>query len=119
MATLSSTDEYVQFTDDTEAYGTVLGNEGTAYSADAFAFDMAGNTPDGRFVTFDLTVNGVEKEVWESHFSIQVHAPNINQLAIVIDDATGNMNGILDTGDVIDGMGAEAAASAMASMSAS
>ncbi|MBU2625794.1 MAG: hypothetical protein KKG33_09565 [candidate division Zixibacteria bacterium] len=99
VATLSTGDGYVTMIDDTEAYGTVLGNEGTAYSADAFAFDIAGNTPDGRFITFDLTVSGVEKLIWESHFSIQVHAPNINQLSITIDDATGNMNGILDPGE--------------------
>jgi hypothetical protein len=99
IATLITADGNVLLTDDTESYGDIPGNDGTAYSADAFSFDISSDAPDGHVITFDLDVTGTAKDLWESHFNMTVHAPVITHLAITIDDATGNGNGILDPGE--------------------
>jgi hypothetical protein len=98
-ATLSTVDSYVTINDNTEAYGTILGNDGTGYAADAFDFDVDGNTPDGHKVSFDVTVTGDARETWESGFSVTVHAPVLEYISMDINDATGNGNGILDPGE--------------------
>ncbi len=102
-ATLSSTDAYVTITDATESYGTVAGDNGTAYSATAFAFDAASNTPDGHVVKFDLTVTGTAKETWVSSFNIPVHSPAVEYVSMSIDDSQGgNGNGKLDPGETVE-----------------
>ncbi|MFH1688361.1 MAG: C25 family cysteine peptidase [bacterium] len=61
-ATITTIDSFVTITDGTEAYGTILGDNGTGYSASGFAFDVAGNIPDGHRITFDLEVTGTARE---------------------------------------------------------
>jgi hypothetical protein len=102
IATLITEDEFVMITDDTESYGTVLGGNGTGYVTDGFAFDVAGNIPDGHRIYFDLEMNGVERETWTSTFSMVAHAPSLEVLSIVINDDTGDNNGILDPGETAD-----------------
>ncbi|RKX17237.1 MAG: hypothetical protein DRP26_07305, partial [Candidatus Zixiibacteriota bacterium] len=46
-ATLSTADSFVTVTENYESYGTIPGDYGTVYIPDAFAFDVAGTTPDG------------------------------------------------------------------------
>ncbi len=102
-ATIATTDTYVTITDDTEAYGTVLGDFGTVNIVDAFAFDVSPNVPDGHTVAFDLSVTGTARDTWEGTFYIPVHAPTIGFVSVTIDDgATGNGNGILDPGETAD-----------------
>ncbi|MCB2229082.1 hypothetical protein KQH82_00060 [bacterium] len=101
-ATISSTDQYVTITDNTEAYGTVAGDNGTGYVADGFAFSVSGDTPDGHFITFDLEVSGTARETWTGTFRVQVHAPVVNFVSVAINDAGGNANGILDPGETAD-----------------
>ncbi|HER00598.1 MAG TPA: hypothetical protein ENO22_14770 [candidate division Zixibacteria bacterium] len=98
-AALSTTDSYITLTDNTEAYGTIYGNDGTGYAADAFNFDVDGNTPDGHKVSFDVTVTGDARETWMSAFNVTVHAPVLQYVTLDINDATGNGNGILDPGE--------------------
>ncbi len=97
--TISTADPYVTITDDTEVYGTVLGNDGTNYIADAFAFDVSSSTPDGHKVSFDVTVTGDQRITWESNFSINVHAPVLSFVSVDVNDNSGNGNGILDPGE--------------------
>jgi len=101
-ATLSPTETDVTMTDDTEYYGTITGGDGTGYSADAFAFDVSANTPDGQVVHFDVLVTGNDRLEWESSFNMTVHAPVVDLLSVSIDDASGNGNGILDPGETAD-----------------
>ncbi len=102
VATLSSEDLNITITDDTENYGTIVGNFGNVTVADAFAFNVNPLTPDGHKVTFTLTVTGTEKDVWESAFTITVHAPNVVYVSFAVSDPTGNNNGMIDPGETAD-----------------
>ncbi len=101
-ADLSTTDGYITITDGTELFGDILGDNGTGYVSDAFAFDVAANIPDGHMVTFNLSMTDTNDSTWSSSFSVQAHAPTLSYLAVTVDDATGNNNGVFDPGETVD-----------------
>jgi hypothetical protein len=102
-ATLSTPDvNYITLTDDSEAFGTILGDNGTAYVADAIAFTVDPTTPDGQKITFDVTVTGDQRITWNSAFNVTIHAPVVNYVSVSVNDATGNGNGILDAGETAE-----------------
>ncbi len=98
--TLSSADEYVTLTDDTESYGTVAAGA-TVAVADGFAWEVADNLPDLHNVTFEVTATD-GSDNWTSNFSITGHAPVLEAGEITIDDSGGNDNGQLDPGETIN-----------------
>lgn len=103
QATLSSLDIYADITDNTEYYGTIEGDFGISYIADAFAFDVDPATPDGHRINFILTVTGQERDtMWTSEFSVTSHAPDLGYVSVVVDDASGDGNGIFDPGETVD-----------------
>ncbi len=99
---ISSTDPYVTITDNTEAFGTVLANGGTANVASAYSIDVSSDAPDGHYLEFDLEVTGTTRETWNGSFRVQVHAPVISYLTVSIADPSGNANGKLDPGETAD-----------------
>ncbi|MEW5797305.1 MAG: dockerin type I domain-containing protein, partial [Candidatus Zixiibacteriota bacterium] len=100
-ATLTTSDAYITITDGTESFGNIPGDFGTMNIADAFGFDVAGSTPDGHIVSFDLAVTGsdIRDTTWTSAFTVTVHAPTVAYVSVSIDDAAGNGNGSLDPGE--------------------
>jgi hypothetical protein len=101
-ATISTENEFITITDNTESYGTI-GAESTVNMEDAFAFDVANNIPDGSLIKINVSaVDGSGKEVWESSFSLIAHAAELNFNTFTIDDATGNGNGKIDPGENVD-----------------
>jgi hypothetical protein len=104
-ATLSTEDPYVTITDDYEEYGAIQGNFGTLNIPDAFSFDVAGDTPDEHSIQFLLAVNdSLLDSTWISHFTVPVHSPAVSFVSVLVDDASGDGDGILDpaeTGELI------------------
>ncbi len=98
-ATLSSSDTFVTITDNTEDYGDIAGGA-SANMENAFAFDIAGNTPDQHAVSFMVEAAG--QDTWSSSFAVVVNAPDLAMLNFTINDATGNNNGLLDPGETAD-----------------
>ncbi len=99
-AVLASTDPYITITDDNETYGIIPGNYGTSMITDAFAFNVAGNTPDNHLVNFDLAVTGSAKDTtWTSGISLVVHSPTVAFVSSMITEIDGNNNGTLDPGE--------------------
>ncbi len=101
VATLSTDDEYVTITDDSETYGDIAGDFNSVNIEGAFSFDVSNQVPDGHTIRFELTVTGVAADTWTSYFSIQAHAPVIELAEIAIDDAAGNGNGIIEAGETV------------------
>ncbi len=99
---LSTTDTFVTVTDDYAAFGTVDGNDGTSYVADAYGFKVASSAPDQHKIRFDLSVTGTDRDTWEGSFNVTVHAPVLNLVSVTIQDYSGNNNGILDPGETAD-----------------
>ncbi|MBD3402672.1 hypothetical protein GF420_07235 [candidate division GN15 bacterium] len=100
-ATITTTDPYITLNDGSEAYGTVLGDNGTAYVADGFGFSVDADCPDDHKITFDIEVTGTARDTWTGSFRVTVHAPVIGFVALGIDD-TGNSNGIIDPGETAE-----------------
>ncbi len=101
-ATLSSTDPYAVIIDDSETFGDIEGDNGIVFIADAYAFDAAIDVPDGHNISFELEITGTALEIWTSHFTIPVHAPNLSFTGVSIDDEAGNGNGIMEAGETVN-----------------
>ncbi len=101
-AVLTTSDPYIMLTDDTESFGDIVGNNGTAYSSNAFAFDVAGTIPDGHQIEFIVTMTDVNDSSWSSTFKHTAHAPAVEFLAFMIDDGDGNGNGVCDPGETVN-----------------
>ncbi|MCD4746205.1 MAG: T9SS type A sorting domain-containing protein [Bacteroidales bacterium] len=100
IVTLSTNDNYITITDNTENYGNIPGG-GTVSVENAFAFDVASNIPDNHIINFDLEI--VADDTWNSNFSITVFAPELTIGNLTINDVSnGNGNGILDPGEIAD-----------------
>jgi hypothetical protein len=102
QAVLSTEDSYITITDASEFFGTIEGDNGTVYIPSAFGFDVAPSTPDNHNITFTATMTDVNDSVWASSFTLTCHAPVMEYVAVEIDDASGNNNGVLDPGETAE-----------------
>jgi len=101
VVTLSTTDPYITFTDNTEPYGDIDPEE-IVEVTDGFAFDVANDIPDGHYVLVEVEASGDGDDIWNSSFSIEGHAPVLELGEITISDPTGNNNGKIDPGETVD-----------------
>ena len=99
--TLSTTDEYVTLTDNNETYGTIAVGESVTID-NGFSFDVAADIPDEHLVVLEVTADDGSKEIWNSSIAIKGHAPVLEFIDFVIDDASGNGNGKVDPGETAD-----------------
>ena len=97
--TISSTDPYVTITDNTENFGTIEAGASVLIS-EAFAFEVAGDVPEGHSIVFDVVAVG--GETWESVCSIMAYSALLDYGTFEVDDSSGNNNGILDPGETAD-----------------
>ena len=100
IITLSSEDEYISFTDDTEDYGSIAGGA-TSEITDGFAYNVNNDIPDEFDVSFEVSATD-GSEIWISHFSIEAHAPIIEFVDFIIEDPAGNNNGKIDPGETVN-----------------
>ena len=98
---ISTDDEYISLSDDTEDYGTISAGA-TSSMPNGFAWDVANNIPDLHDVMFTIeSTNGTD--VWTSTMNITGHAPLLSNGAMTIDDIEqGNGNGSLDPGETVN-----------------
>ncbi len=93
--TVSSDNEYIKITDDTEVFGNINSGESTNIN-NAFAFEVAKNTPNNYY--FDiLTHITSDHNSWERIIKLKAIAPTIEHTLITINN---NDNGILNIGEV-------------------
>ena len=98
VVTISTTDEFITITDNTENYGTVAANGGLITMPNGFALSVANNVEDEHVATILVSAtNGTA--TWESNIALTLYAPVLGLDNVVIDDATGNGNGRLDPGE--------------------
>ena len=99
IVTLSTEDEYITITDNIENYGTV--NAGATVSVtNGFEIDVDGLIPDQHNVIIELNATD-GSDTWISYFSLNLNAPVIDIGEMLIDDSSGNNNGILDPGESV------------------
>ncbi|PLX15647.1 MAG: hypothetical protein C0599_16440 [Salinivirgaceae bacterium] len=99
--TISTSDEYVTITDDTETFGAVAAGT-TVEIPDAFAFDVAEMIPDQHVVVFDVVITGADKTyTWNSAITVTLNAPELEMMSMEVMNDTDD-NGRLDPGETAD-----------------
>jgi hypothetical protein len=102
-AVLTSTDSYITITDNSEIYGAIPGEFGILNIADAFAFTVAGNTPDNHKIDFVLEVTGTGKDTtWTSNISLTAHSPAVGYVSLLFNELSGNGNNNFDPGETAE-----------------
>ncbi len=101
-AELSSEDEYVTITDNTQAYGSIAANDSVMQTG-AFQFAVADYVPDMHIVQFNMNIQEDVRESWGATFSVTLFAPVMTIGSLWVNDMTGgNGNYRLDPGETID-----------------
>ncbi len=99
VITLSTDDEYITLIDETENYGTV--NAGAIVSViNGFELDVDEYVPDQHNVIIELNATD-GTDTWTSYFSLILNAPVLEIGEMLIDDSSGNDNGVLDPGESV------------------
>ncbi|MFC2086409.1 C25 family cysteine peptidase [Bacteroidota bacterium] len=100
--TVSTDDEYVTLTDDSEVWGDIAA-DGTVSVNAAFTFSISDMIGDQHVVSFSVSANdNSAEEPWNSSFSCSVNAPVLSLTDISINDEEGgNNNGRLDAGEMV------------------
>lgn len=100
--TISSTDCYVNITDNTQGFGDIAAGA-TGTQNNAFAFTVSNSVPDQHKVLFVANVSDGSGNNWGFNFKLTMNAPELAAGTMVINDnATGNGNGRLDPGETVD-----------------
>ncbi len=99
MVTISTTDEYITITDDSEAYGIVDPDQIISIT-NGFEFQVEDLVPDGHVAIITVVANDGTNE-WTSQISGPLHAPVLEFVAVEVNDASGNNNGKLDPGETV------------------
>lgn len=97
-AVITTDDTNVTITDDTEIYGDFAVNQLITIE-DAFSLDIAEFIPDQHVVDFTLEATSSTDETWTSNFQMVLNAPELAAENMLVNDSTGNNNGILDPGE--------------------
>lgn len=101
VAVLSTTDSYVNITDNTESWGSM--NAGTQQMIVAsYEYQVANNIPDQHVIQFTLAISDSDGNNWSGNINVTANAPMIEVLDLTIQDGvTGNGNGRLDAGETV------------------
>lgn len=94
--TISTEDEYVTLTDDTETMATFDPGEIIVFE-NAFAFDVSLEVPNNHDMIFATAIDA-EADTYESHIYLKAYAPELQFAGVIFDD--GN-NGYLEPGETV------------------
>ncbi|MGN0032674.1 MAG: C25 family cysteine peptidase [Candidatus Limimorpha sp.] len=98
IATLSTTSPYINIQTSECVLGSVS-NGGTANGQ--FDLSVSNETPDGEYADFSITcTDGVNS--WSKDFSLMLLAPVFRTFDISFEEISGDMNGYITPGDVVE-----------------
>ena len=99
-ADISTANSFISIMDNT-AYFNDIPSLQTVTVTDEYAFDVATDISDGELVAFEVQATD-GNAVWNSIFPIRAHAPLMEYISYILDDASGNGNGELDPGETAE-----------------
>ncbi len=100
MVTIATTDAYLNITDNSEDYGTITASQQKVIP-NGFEADVSADVPDGFVINVSVTASDGAREEWTDSFTITAHAPALTVSSSLVDDATGNNNGVMDAGETV------------------
>ncbi len=99
IATVSTSQSYVQFSQDSQTYGDIdIGAQ--VWSAGSYVFSVVQDCPDRTGVTIEVSATD-GSETWVSYVSIMVNSPVLYLASFQISEVSGNGNGQADAGETI------------------
>ncbi|PKP50911.1 MAG: hypothetical protein CVT92_14030 [Bacteroidetes bacterium HGW-Bacteroidetes-1] len=102
-ATLAGADSYVTLTSAPVQSFDAIANGGTTTVNNAFTFSIADLVPNQHLASFTLSITD-GSDTWVSNLRLTIQAPvlEISEEVVVVDNQTGNGDGILDPGETAD-----------------
>ncbi len=97
-ATISTNDAYTSIIQNTAFFGDIPAGQSLTIT-DAYQFEVSQDIPDQHSIVFLLTASNAGKENWNSYFNLTANAPALDFAQYIVNDASGNGNGILDPGE--------------------
>ena len=97
---VTSPSPYITMTDSLEPYPSIA-PDATGSVTNGFAFKVSDTIPDNIMVRFNIKVSNPDTS-WNSHFSVESHAPGLRIIGMSIHDQNGNNNGRFDPGETDD-----------------
>lgn len=97
--TLSTSDPYITFTDNTHYYGNISAGQ-IIQATNGFALTAANDLPDEHEVLINVVATS-GTTTWNSNLVITCKAPVLGMGTITILDPTGNNNGRMDPGETV------------------
>ncbi len=98
-AVLSSTDPYVTMVSDTSSY-TPIAQETTGANIYPFRFTVSNTCPDQHIIPFTISIS-TETNNWLRTFNVQVEKSSLTYYSYLINDTSGNNNGVADPGETV------------------
>ncbi len=95
IATISSSDPYINITDNTQNWGTISSNNSSTQTA-AYAFTTTGFVPDQHIAAINMAIQDNNSNTWSSAFNIKISAPELSIGNFSINDSLGNHNHMFD-----------------------
>lgn len=101
-AIISTTNPEITLIDNTEFFGTIAAGA-TVTMENSYEITASESLPDGEMVMFDLNAtSAAADETWVSGFTVIGHAPVLEFESMIVEDSSGNGNGMLDPGETAD-----------------
>lgn len=97
---VTSPSPYITMTDSLKSYPSVAPGA-TGSVTNGFTLKVSDTIPDNIMVRFNVKVSNTDTS-WNSHFTVESHAPALKVIGMAIHDGSGNNNGRFDPGETDD-----------------
>ena len=97
---VTSPSPYITMTDSLQPYPDIAAGANASVT-NGFTFKVSDTIPDNIMVRFNVNVSDADTS-WNSHFSVESHAPGLRIIGMSIHDQNGNNNGRFDPGETDD-----------------
>ncbi|MBS4015602.1 MAG: hypothetical protein KGZ86_04105, partial [Candidatus Latescibacteria bacterium] len=98
---LRTVDNNIVITDSFKNLGNIGAND-SAYTSDGFNFSVAANCTNNYRLQFSLTIKDAHDSTWVSNITINVRQCILEYVSVLVDDAMGNNNGIINRGETVN-----------------
>ncbi|MCK4311256.1 MAG: hypothetical protein KAW88_00800, partial [Candidatus Cloacimonetes bacterium] len=97
-ATISTENEFIAITDNTEDYGNIAAGSST-YSSDDFDFSVYTSVLGGTEIQFEIVIQDALRNQWTDFIFIQVEGANLYASGYTV---VNDPNGVLDPGETVE-----------------
>jgi hypothetical protein len=97
---IACADPDLTITDGSENYGTIQAGQ-QVMIPNGFEAVVNPNVPDGHVCHVTVTATEGARDEWYDWFDITAHAPALSITSALVNDATGNGNGVMDAGETV------------------